>query len=197
LLQESAASKAIETISRWVDRVRALEQGLQAKKQFEVFLGGSCNPTTWRRDSAIPFCLRHSITFYNPQVETWTPELVEIEALAKDDADFLLFVVDGQTRAISSMLECCEYICSGRAVILCIEDVAVQANDECDSSKMELDVGQVKDLNRGRAYVADIAKRHGTPVFSTVQDALLELKRLVDARNMYNWKLDEGLEFSE
>ena len=31
-----------------------------------VFLGGSCNPTTWRHDVAIPFLKQHGITFYNP-----------------------------------------------------------------------------------------------------------------------------------
>ena len=31
-----------------------------------VFLGGSCNPTTWRSDVAIPFFKQHSITYYNP-----------------------------------------------------------------------------------------------------------------------------------
>lgn len=32
----------------------------------EVFLGGSCNPTTWRTDTAIPELKKHGITFYNP-----------------------------------------------------------------------------------------------------------------------------------
>lgn len=32
----------------------------------EVFLGGSCNPTTWRTDTAIPELKRQGITFYNP-----------------------------------------------------------------------------------------------------------------------------------
>jgi len=31
-----------------------------------VFLGGSCNPTTWRSDIAIPFFKQHNITYYNP-----------------------------------------------------------------------------------------------------------------------------------
>jgi len=31
-----------------------------------VLLGGSCNPTTWRHDIAIPFLKQHSISFYNP-----------------------------------------------------------------------------------------------------------------------------------
>lgn len=32
----------------------------------EVFLGGSCNPTTWRADTAIPELQKHGISFYNP-----------------------------------------------------------------------------------------------------------------------------------
>lgn len=32
----------------------------------EVFLGGSCNPTTWRADVAIPALDRLGISFYNP-----------------------------------------------------------------------------------------------------------------------------------
>lgn len=32
----------------------------------EVFLGGSCNPTTWRADTAIPTLDKLGISFYNP-----------------------------------------------------------------------------------------------------------------------------------
>lgn len=32
----------------------------------EVFLGGSCNPTTWRADVAIPTLDKLGISFYNP-----------------------------------------------------------------------------------------------------------------------------------
>lgn len=32
----------------------------------EVFLGGSCNPTTWRKDVAIPALDELGISFYNP-----------------------------------------------------------------------------------------------------------------------------------
>ena len=31
-----------------------------------VFLGGSCNPTKWRAEIAIPYFKQHGITFYNP-----------------------------------------------------------------------------------------------------------------------------------
>lgn len=32
----------------------------------EVFLGGSCNPTTWRADVAVPTLEKLGISFYNP-----------------------------------------------------------------------------------------------------------------------------------
>lgn len=31
-----------------------------------VFLGGACNPTTWRQDTAIPFLDAVGISYYNP-----------------------------------------------------------------------------------------------------------------------------------
>ena len=43
---------------------------------YDVFLGGSCDPTTWRKDLAIPHLKAAGITFYNPQVEHWVPELI-------------------------------------------------------------------------------------------------------------------------
>ena len=46
---------------------------------YDVFLGGSCNPTTWRKDVAIPHLKGQGITFYNPQQANWVPEMVELE----------------------------------------------------------------------------------------------------------------------
>ena len=34
----------------------------------EVFLGGSCNPTTWRQDIAMPLLDKNGVNYYNPQV---------------------------------------------------------------------------------------------------------------------------------
>lgn len=33
---------------------------------YDVFLGGSCNPTTWRKDVAIPYLQDAGVSFYNP-----------------------------------------------------------------------------------------------------------------------------------
>lgn len=50
----------------------AWEAEQQCKSDYpapEVFLGGSCNPTTWRADVAIPTLDKLGISFYNPVSE--------------------------------------------------------------------------------------------------------------------------------
>lgn len=102
---------------------------------YQVFLGGSCNPTTWRSEIAIPTLQRLGITYYNPvrivillliyskffrmnllnfffffhiylqQVSQWGPELIAEEYEAKETAQVLLFVIDNQTRNTAGIIE--------------------------------------------------------------------------------------------
>lgn len=129
-----------------------------------IFLGGSCNPTTWRTDVAIPLLESAGVEYYNPQVEDWSPELVAIEATAKNEADVLLFVIDSQTRAIASMLEATEYICTGNHVVLMIENI--------DHTSSLFELLEIKDLNRARTYLRDLALRHNIPMTDCVKIAV-------------------------
>lgn len=136
-----------------------------------IFLGGSCNPTKWRAEIAIPFLEKNNIPYYNPQVDDWSEELVAIEADAKENAEFLLFVIDSKTRAIASMLEATEYALTGRNVLLIVDDIV----DGEDIGDQLITGSELKDLNRGRAYLLDIAKRNNIPLFENVQVALNSL----------------------
>jgi len=133
----------------------------------KVFLGGSCNPTTWRKDVAIPLLEAKEITYYNPQVDEWSEELIEIEANAKEQAEILLFVIDNKTRAITSMLEATENISRGRKVSL-----VVLPCDEMIVNGNKLEGSELKDLSRSRKYLIDIANRHKCPVYNGVEDAI-------------------------
>ena len=84
-----------------------------------VFLGGACGSTTWRRDVAIPFLEAAGITYYNPQVDEWYPELVQIEQKAKQSALVLLFVIGSETRAVVSMVEAAAEMGRGKCVSVC------------------------------------------------------------------------------
>lgn len=133
-----------------------------------VFLGGSCNPTTWRKDVAIPILEAASVSYYNPQVDDWSPELVAIEAKAKEVAETLLFVIDSQTRAIASILEATEMIVEGRDVVLVIDPIA----DGTEIGGQKVTGSELKDLNRARTYLRDLARRHDIDVYQTVAEAV-------------------------
>ncbi len=137
------------------------------KKQ--IFLGGSCNPTTWRKDTAMPSLEAADVTFYNPQVDDWHEGLVQLEADAKAESEILLFVIDGQTRAIASILEATEYTMAGRNVLLVIDNMV--DGIELDGEKVT--GRQLKDLNRARSYLRDLASRHDNArVFETLEQAV-------------------------
>lgn len=127
-----------------------------------VFLGGSCNPTTWRKDIAIPLLEKHKIDYYNPQVDDWTPELMTTENYQKEHAKYLLFVIDDETRAIASMIEAAYYIGLGRKVVLVIKKVTTDTFAE----------NEIKDLNRGRTYLHDVAEQHNIIVFDLIEPAV-------------------------
>jgi len=133
----------------------------------QVFLGGSCNPTTWRFDTAIPQLERAGITYYNPQVDDWKPELVEIEARAKNEADTLLIVIDAQTRALASIVEAVENIVRESRVALVVDDIV----DGTVISGQTVTGGELKDLNRARAYLRDVASRYNVREYADVADA--------------------------
>jgi raw len=140
------------------------QSATHAAHRLDVFLGGSCNPTTWRHDIAIPMLDRAGVTYYNPQADNWSPELVDVETRAKDHADQLLFVIDSDTRAIASILEATEAICTDRAVSLVVKNVDPVRRPEFES--------EAKDLNRARAYLRDLATRHNVRVYPSVTAAV-------------------------
>ncbi|CAG2246411.1 RAW [Mytilus edulis] len=124
------------------------------------FPGGSCNPTTWRQELAIPFLKSHGITFYNPQVQNWRPELLELEAQAKENADIMFFVIDKETRGISSMIEVGYLVASMKQVILVLTEI--EDNDtECKEYL----------LNKGK-ILEDLVERNSVPVFTDIDTAL-------------------------
>lgn len=135
-----------------------------------VFLGGSCDPTTWRRDIAVPKLTKYKIPFFNPQVDDWSPEFIQLEAKAKEECEVLIFVIDSKTRAIASMLEAVEYIMSNRKVVLVILNIpeGTLVDGEVVGNR------QLKDLNRGRAFLCDIAARHQKhcDVFDSIEQAI-------------------------
>lgn len=135
-------------------------------RKYNVFLAGTCGTTTWRTDTAIPFLSKFMCTslIYNPQVDNWSPELVEIEADAKQNARYIIFVINRQTSGLASMLEATQLICTQpNRVVLFFEDFY---------SDNPIDARYMKDVNRARKYLRGIANEYQVKIHSNLQDVL-------------------------
>lgn len=67
----------------------------------KVFLGGTCNESTWR-DELIEML---DIDYFNPVVDDWTPECMEEEIKQRKKCDFCLYVLTPKMTGVYSIAE--------------------------------------------------------------------------------------------
>jgi hypothetical protein len=143
----------------------------------QVYLGGACGTTTWRRDIAIPALRAAGVSWFDPQLRPgeWTTDHEPAEMAAKDQSDVLLWVIAAETRGVASVAEAAYYIAAGRRFALALVDVPADAVlDGRVVTPIERD-----DLNRGRVFVRTMARIHDVPVWNTVADAVRHAIELV------------------
>ena len=67
----------------------------------KVFLGGTCNESTWR-NRLIPML---NINYFNPVVDDWTEDCMEIELKERRNADFCLYTITPKMSGVYSIAE--------------------------------------------------------------------------------------------
>ena len=67
----------------------------------KVFLGGTCNESTWR-DELIPML---EIDYFNPVVADWTPECMAEEIRQRESCDYCLYVITPKMTGVYSIAE--------------------------------------------------------------------------------------------
>jgi hypothetical protein len=70
-------------------------------KKTKVFLGGTCNDSTWR-ETLIP---KLKIDYFNPVVKDWTPECQQKEIEERQNCDYCLYVITPKMTGIYSIAE--------------------------------------------------------------------------------------------
>ncbi|MCP9265217.1 Kynurenine--oxoglutarate transaminase 3 [Dirofilaria immitis] len=70
---------------------------LRPRPIYDVFLGGSCGNTVWRRDLVIPYLEKRAISYYDPQRSVWNEHMINEESIAKENSNLFLFVLDPAT----------------------------------------------------------------------------------------------------
>jgi hypothetical protein len=147
----------------------------------DVYLGGSCGATSWRRDDIIPILNQHGVTFFDPQVSEWDPSLISVEQAAKNQCSVLLFAIGGDTLSVASMVEAAYYMGRGRRLVLVLSDIPQPPQPgSCTTVEgMQLSSRAVRDYNRGRAYLASIAQKREVPLYTSTVDAALHAVYIV------------------
>lgn len=67
----------------------------------KVFLGGTCNESTWR-DEIIPLL---KIDYYNPVVDNWTDSCMQKEIEERKRCDFCLYTITPKMAGVYSIAE--------------------------------------------------------------------------------------------
>lgn len=71
------------------------------KSSTKVFLGGTCNESTWREE-LIPLL---NINYFNPVVDDWTPECQQEEIRQRENCDYCLYVITSNMTGVYSIAE--------------------------------------------------------------------------------------------
>jgi hypothetical protein len=67
----------------------------------KVFLGGTCNESTWREN----LIAKLKNGYFNPVVKDWTPECQEEEIKQREECDFCLYVLTPKMTGVYSIAE--------------------------------------------------------------------------------------------
>ena len=70
----------------------------------KVFLGGTCNESTWRNE-LIPLLEKAGVEYFNPVVDNWTPECQEEEYRQKEICDVHLYLITKKMKGVFSIAE--------------------------------------------------------------------------------------------
>ncbi|KAG5683244.1 hypothetical protein PVAND_012537 [Polypedilum vanderplanki] len=142
----------------------------------EVFLGGSCNPTTWRADVAMPELKKLGISFYNPQVSQWTPDLLQLEHRAKMKARVLFFVMDSQTRASAAAIEVAHIAGQNQKPLILVLQPYKRNQQIFNESISE---EEFLDLSRNQKILKQLVSRRGLPVHENILLGLQKIKSIL------------------
>ncbi|EYC22198.1 hypothetical protein Y032_0017g3207 [Ancylostoma ceylanicum] len=145
--------------------VHAEEAPLSSLPMYDVFLGGSCGTTVWRRQLVIPFLKKKAISYYDPQRSVWSENMIYEESIAKERSSLFLFVIDPATVNATSFLEIAYFAArkSPKLVVVFLGKTEWKQKAHPDD---------LPDRNRTCMLLDRILDAHDVPMLYSIQDAL-------------------------
>ena len=125
----------------------------------KIFLGGTCNGSTWR-DHLIPML---TIDWFNPVVENWTPDCMAEEIKQREICDIVLYTITPKMTGTYAIAEAVDD--SNKRPLKTIFTL-LQQDEDCKFNK-----GQWKSLNA----VAAMVSRNGASVFTDLESTATDI----------------------
>lgn len=133
---------------------------LKNSHNYKVFLGGTCNQTTWRQDimSILDDC---NIDYFNPVVDDWTEECYQEELRQREICSHCLYVITPKMTGVYSIAEV-------------VDDSNKQPDKTLfyfltDDEDRTFDEGQIKSLDKVGVMVENNGGRYFRDEASLVQ----------------------------
>ena len=136
-----------------------------------VFLGGTCNGSTWR-DELISMLDPETISAFNPVVEHWDEKAQAIEDYHKENDDICLYVITPEMRGVYGVFELALDSCKRPGTVICC--ILNERNGLTYEKHMLKNMIKIK---------KDLIK-NGTPVFDTLEDVAEFLNGLVEEKTV-------------
>lgn len=124
------------------------------QKKKKVFLGGTCNDSTWR-EKLIPML---KIDYFNPVVDDWTEDCYQKELNEKETSDYQLYVITPKMTGVFSIAEAVD--ASNK-----IPEKTIFCYLKSDDGK-SFDKGQCKSLDKVKEMIA----KNGGTVCDSLQE---------------------------
>ena len=164
----------------------------------KVFLGGTCNESTWRNE-LIPLLEKAGVEYFNPVVDNWTPECQEEEYRQKEICDVHLYLITKKMKGVFSIAEAvasCQF--KDKEVLFAFADFDGKF-DAAEKKSLEAvghliarlggvympDLEDIRDL---AARISTIAKSSASSVFSFSEAIKLLQKGKALRRSGWNGK---------
>ncbi len=124
---------------------------------YSVFLGGTCNGSTWR-DELIPMLDSEKISAFNPVVEEWNEEAQKVEDYHKENDDFTLYVLTPEMIGVYGVFEVAMDSCKRPGKVVCC--ILNERNGKTYESHISKNMVKIK---------KDLIK-NGTLVFDSLEE---------------------------
>jgi hypothetical protein len=128
----------------------------------KVFLGGTCNDSTWR-ESLIDLL---TIDYFNPVVKDWTEECQQQELYERETCDYCLYVITPKMTGVYSIAEV-------------VEDSNKRPEKTVFCVLTEDDITFSAHTDKSLKAVAKLVEKNGASVFASLQEVAEFLNKTV------------------